>query len=226
MSPKRSISRRAWAIFFAGILALSASLFAARWAQPPIATPQPELSRLLAERDRLSWATDAARRPLVEQWTAMRRGAWNSARLAGLELEMASRWRWEWEPGNQPNRATLHAIARSMDEWQHCVATLRTLSARPGVIVEALDVRARGTAAQRSFTTMTIGVRFVRDEPATSDAKRAAPSRSPLPVAAGDDPDTLRNVGSGPPLRSVPARPSGSASGLINQDPKKETNRP
>lgn len=226
MSSQRSISRRAWAVFFAGIVACSVSVFAARRMQSSAVTAQPELSRLLAERDRLSWATSAVRRPLIERWTAIRQEAWTSAQLAQLQSEMAARWRWEWEPGDQPSRATLHALARSMEEWRHCVATMRMLSARPGIIVETLDVRARGTTAQRVFTTMTIGVRFVRDEPATRDAERSAPSPSPLPVAAGDDPDTLRTVGSGSPLRSDPARPSGSASGFINPNPKKETTRP
>ena len=185
-----------------------------------------ELSRLLAERDQLSGASDEVRRPLAEKWAIIRQRAWTAEQLAQLQQELAAHWRWEWGPGERPSRVVLHALARDMKQWPHCVAALRTLSAKPGIIVETLDVRARGGASHRTFTTMTIGVRFVRDEPAPGDAERSAPSRSPLPVAARDDPDTHRKVGSVPPLRSIPARPSGSASGFINQDPKKETTEP
>jgi hypothetical protein len=226
LNSNRPISRQAWAFFLAGIAVCGTVVVAAQRFRPAAQGDQPELSRLLAERETLSAATDEVRRPLAEQWAAIRQRAWTAGQIAEMEQALTGRWRWEWEPGARPSRVQLHARAGEMDQWTDCLETVRLLGSKPGIVVETLEVRARGDAAHRTFTTMTIGVRFVRDEPASGDAERSAPSRSPLPVAAGNVPDPLRNVGSGPPLRSVPARPSGSASGFINQDPTKETTRP
>lgn len=226
MNSNRPISRRAWAIFLAGVAVCGTVVVATHRWRPASRAEQPELSRLLAEREQLSGATDEVRRPLAEQWAAIRQRAWTVEQIAEMEKALASRWTWEWEPGARPSRVRLHARAREMDQWSDCLETIRLLGSKSGIVVETLEVRARGDAAHRAFTTMTIGVRFVRDEPASGDAERSAPSRSPLPVAAGDVPDPLRNVGAGPPLRSVPARPSGSASGFINPNPTKENTRP
>jgi len=198
------VTRGAWfALGLSAILAGTAWFALLHW-RPVAPDSGGALATLTAEHDRLKGDGDSERDALRQQRDTLRREAWTAGSLAALPAEIGAGWRWDW---TAPDRAVLRRLTPQLAEWPEYVALVTALGKKPGLIVEAVELRADGAPRERRFSSVSIGLRFILADAPSGDAERAAPSRAPLPVAPAADPAMSRKIGPGPSLR----RPSASA---------------
>jgi hypothetical protein len=198
-----TVTRSAW-----NALALAVILAAVAWwprfRPQPAAGPDAEIVALHAERDRLAGNTEEIRDRLRAQQAAQQSRAWTSPTLAALQAQLGTGWQWEW---SSHERASVRRARPRLEEWREYVALVTALEARPGLVVENVEMRAVGAARSRRFVTVSLGLRFILAVAPIGDAERAAPSRGPLPVAPAEVPAPARKVGPVTALR----RPDASA---------------
>lgn len=207
MTNPRSVSRRVWLAFVGSVLLFGAVEWAAHYARPFQPAGAAEQAALANERERLQGCDDRVRDRLREQQQGLARLAWTPAMLAVLQQRLGARWRWTWEPGDRPSRGTLQRVTPQIGEWPAYETLIAELAGQPGIIIESLEILADGTAQDRRFTEVTIGLRFIVAGAPARDGQRAAPGRGPPTVAPAERPATTRKVGSFTSHR----RPSASA---------------
>jgi hypothetical protein len=194
------------------VCGLSALLFGGVWwiaHHVPVSSfaGSEEFAALTAERTRLQGNDDRVRDQLREQQRGISRIAWTPAMHAALQQRHGSGWQWTWAPGDPPGRVTVSRVAPRIEEWPAYRAFVAELVAQPGVIIESVELLAEGTARDRRFTRVALGLRFVVAVAPSRDGQRAAPSRGPPTVAPAESSATPRKVGASTSHR----RPSASA---------------
>ena len=224
MNRAHSVSRPAWALF-----ALSALLCGTVWAISHRVHPirwagDAELVALTSERERLHESDDATCEAWrARQWTRLQQG-WTAERLAEVPGKFGPGWRCEWpSAGAGERRVVVTRVAPRLNDWPVGVAAVRQWAATPGVFLDFLDLAAEGNGRHRRFTRIALGLRFIPAAATKGNSERAAPGRSPLPVAPAAVPATPRKVGPVPSLRrpSASAEPPapGPASAPLRPDP-------
>jgi len=201
---RASISRSAWIL-----LGLSAVLVGAGVALPKV-RPLPtdadvDLATLRSERDALAVNDDAMLESLRQQSKAQPPPVWSVQKFTE---RAGTGWRVEWQQPSGASRVAL--LTRSdprLEEWPDYLEFVKSWTAQPGIVLESLEIIARGTAQTRELSQVVIGLRIILTGAPIGNAERDAPSRVPLPVAAAEGAATTRKVGPGPSLR----RPSASA---------------
>lgn len=220
MSHTATVSRAAWiALAVSAVFAGAAWFVRLHW-RSVAPTVDAEFVALTAEREQLRGNEDQVRDSLRKQRDGVRRQAWTAGALATLRAEIGAEWQWRWET---VERATLVHLAPQLEQWPAYVGSVAALGAKPGVIVESVEVCAEGAARNRRFTAVRLGLRFILADAPTGDAERAAPSRGPLPVAPAEGSAAPRKVGPGTPLHrpAASAEPpaAGPASASFRPDP-------
>lgn len=174
MSGTRKISAAAWLTLAAGIGLLGVTLAAPRQWPVNQAEGAPELTALQAERDTLAEFSDVVRDGLRQKSAGLRRQAWTPEAIAALQAACGPGWQWE-EPG--PGRFTMRRISPRLEEWPDYAREIARLGARPGLVIESLELRAEGAAAGRRFTTVSLSLRFLRPESVSAEL----PAKSLIP---------------------------------------------
>jgi hypothetical protein len=166
MNPARPpVARAAWA----GLVA-SALLCGGLWFFTQCLRPLPNLGR--STLPAFDLAVD--RRTLAElrhQLTEANAGAWNVARLHGLQERLGAAWQWETVPGRAgQRRCRLTLPVTSPRPWPECLNALQRLGGESQLWIEELDLVANGTGRARRFTTIavTVGMAWTQDGPATA----------------------------------------------------------
>lgn len=204
MSRAVLITRGAWIL-----LGLSAIVAGASFVVPRL-RPVPngidvELVTLRGERDALATNDDATLERLRQQSRAQPPVAWSAEKFTE---RVGTGWRVEWQQPDGASRAVL--LSRSaprLHEWPDYLRFLKSWTDRPGIVLESLNVTAKGAAQARELDQVVIGLRVVLTGAPMGNAERDAPSRVPLRVAAAEEAAATRKVGPGPSLR----RPAASA---------------
>ena len=207
MITRPSISRPVWLVFGGSILLFGATWWTAHHAPPVAPNGAAESAALESERVRLKGNDNTLRDRLREQQRGLARIAWTPQKLATLQQQQGEGWRWTWAPGDPSSRVTLQRLAPKIDEWPAYQALVAQLARQPGVIVESVEFLAEGTARDRRFTRVAIGLRFIAADASPRDGQRASPSHGPPPVAPAAGSATSRKIGA----FTSPRRPSASA---------------
>lgn len=206
MNRRPAIRRPVWAAFTGCVLLFGVT----RWIAggvPALPDHSVEYAALAGERERLKGTDPNLRERLRQQQRGLATIAWTPAALAGLQRRHGAGWQWTWAPGEPPCRVTVQRLDPKIEEWPRYQAWVAQLARQPGVIVEAVELLAEGTARDRRFTRVAIGLRFIVADAATRDGQRASPSSGPPTVAPAVGAATARKVGAFTPRR----RPSASA---------------
>jgi hypothetical protein len=207
MITRPSISRPVWLVFAGSVLLFGATWWTAHHAPPVAPNGAAEFAALERERERLKGNDNTLRDRLREQQRGLARIAWTPQKLAALQQQQGEGWRWNWAPGDPSSRVTLQRLAPKIEEWPAYQAIVAQLARQPGVIVESVEFLAEGTARDRRFTRVAIGLRFIVADASSRDGRRASPSHGPPTVAPAQGPATSRKVGAFTPH----CRPSASA---------------
>jgi len=218
MSRSQTVSRAAWLALAASAVFAGAACFAwLRW-RPVAPVSDIETAALTVEREQLRGNDDQVRDSLRQRRETLRRLAWTRDSLAALRGAVGDQWQWRWDSAD---RATLVHAAPRREEWPRFVALLASLTSKPGLVLESVELRAEGTARKRQLATVRLGLRFILADASIGDAERAAPSRDPLPVARANSPAESRKVGPGPALRgpSASAEPPATGPTPLRSDP-------
>lgn len=201
MRPSSQLSRGAGLLLLvSGLIAAGAWSAHARW-RPVIPPPEPELTSLAGEAERLRGNTDAERDTWRKRRANLGHNAWTRSSLEAFEAG-APEWRWQWTAVDQ---ATLHRVSPLIVEWPGYVAFVDSLGRKPGVAIETIEVSATGAGRDRRFAEVRLGLRFILAGAVVGDGTRAGPSPVPAPVALAEVPDPTRKVGTGPALRPASA---------------------
>ena len=203
-----TVSGRSWLFLGSSAAVFAAAAWFAHARPAARSAPTQEEATLAAERDRLKPSDERTLASLREEARALARYHWTQDRLDTLKRRLEPDWHWEWLPVDHTPRVVLTARSSRLEDWPQHHALVSELAATPGVVVEEIEFHAEGPARARRFDRVMLRVRFLRDDPARSDAERAAPSRVPLPAAPAESPANSRKVG--PPLRSAVPLPSPS----------------
>ncbi|MFZ5495621.1 MAG: hypothetical protein ACOZE5_09850 [Verrucomicrobiota bacterium] len=220
MSQRVSITRGSWILL--GLSAIVAGLgFALPRLRPVPAGLDPELTALRGERDALATNDDTTLDKLRQHARTQPPVAWSAVRFTD---RIGTGWRVEWQPPHGDSRVVL--LSRSgprLHEWPDYLRFLKSWTDQPGVVLESFDVTARGANQSRELGQVIIGLRIMLTEAPMGNGERVAPSRAPLPVAAGAEAAATRTVGPGPSLRrpAASAEPpaSGQDSAPVRPDP-------
>lgn len=219
MNRTRTVSRGTWFAVAASALFAGTTWFVWFQWRPIISVVDSETAALTAEREQLRGSEDSVRDSLRQRRDSLQQQAWTADSLEALRAAL-DKWQWRWDAAD---RATLVRTAPRSEEWPVYVALIASLSSKPGLIVESVEIIAEGTARNRRFKEVRLGLRFIVADAPIGDAKRAAPSRGPLPVAPAEVPAGSRKVGPATPLRrpAASAEPpaAGSASASFRPDP-------
>jgi hypothetical protein len=215
MTSRPVMSRWVWLAFAASVLLFGGVWCVAHRAPMKRSADEVEVAALGAERSRLQGNDDRIRDGLREQQRGISRIAWTPAALAALQQRQGTSWGWTWAPGEPSSRVTLQRVAPRIEEWPAYRAFVAELSAQPGVIVESVELLAEGTARDRRFTRVAIGLRFIVAVASAGDGQRAAPSRVPPTVAPAGSPATSRKAGLSTARRRPSAFAEPSASGTV-----------
>lgn len=207
MTNRFSISRHVCLAFGSSVLLFAVAWGVAHHESPSSVAGAPEFAALTGERAQLQGNDDPVRDRLREQQGGLARIAWTPEKLAALQQKLGAGWRWTWEPGEPRCRVALQSIKPRIEEWPAYRALVAELAAQPGAIIESLEILADGTAHDRRFIKVTIGLRFIVAVAPSRDGQRATPSRGPPTVAPAEGPATTRKVGAFTSHR----RPSASA---------------
>ena len=207
MITRPSISRSVWLVFAGSVLLFGATWWTAHHAPPVAPNGAAEFAALERERERLKGNDNTLRDRLREQQRGLARIAWTPQKLAALQQQQGEGWRWTWAPGDPSSRVTLQRLAPKIEEWPAYQAIVAQLARQPGVIVESVEFLAEGTARDRRFTRVAIGLRFIVAVASSRDGRRASPSHGPPTVAPAAGSATSRKVGA----FTSPRRPSASA---------------
>jgi hypothetical protein len=159
----RSVSRSSLIGLGLAAALCAAAWLAPRWVRSPVQL-NPELAALRAERARLQGFDDTTLDRLRADRQALARNAWTNGSIEQLERDIGSGWHWVWAEGRIQEHCVLSPRGQRLEEWPRTLALLRELSARPGLIVDSLDLIATGRAADRHFSQITIGLRFLRPD--------------------------------------------------------------
>lgn len=220
MTHRPAISRGAWIL-----LGMSAALAAVGFALPhlrPVPTGiDADLIALRSERDALAANDDTTLEKLRQQSKTQPPAAWS---LEKFMEQVGTGWRVEWQQPSGASRAVrLTRSAPHLDEWPVYLKFVKSWTTQPGVVLETLDVTAKGTAQTRELDQVVVGLRVTMTGAPIGNVERAAPSRVALPVAAAEEAAAPRKIGSGPSLRrpSASAQPPapGQASAPVRPDP-------
>lgn len=220
MTRRPAISRGAWIL-----LGMSAALAGAGFALPhlrPVPTGiDAELIALRNERDALAANDDTTLEKLRQQSKTQPPAAWSVEKF--ME-RVGTDWRVESQQPSRASRAVrLTRSAPHLDEWPVYLKFVKSWTTQPGIVLETLDVTAKGTAQTRELDQVAVGLRVTMTGAPIGNVERAAPSRFPLPVAAAEEAAAPRKIGSGPSLRrpSASAQPPapGQASAPVRPDP-------
>jgi hypothetical protein len=207
MITRPAISRSVWLVFAGSVLLFGATWWTAHHAPPVAPNGAGEFAALESERERLKGNDNTLRDRLREQQRGLARIAWTPQKLAALQQQQGEGWRWTWAPGDPRSRVTLQRLAPKIEEWAAYQALVAHLARQPGVIVESVEFLAEGTARDRRFTRVAIGLRFIVADAASRDGRRASPSHGPPTVTPAAGSATSRKVGA----FTSPRRPSASA---------------
>lgn len=204
MTHRPAISRAAWIL-----LGMSAALAGAGVALPhlrPVPTViDADLIALRSERDALASNDDTTLENLRQQFKTQPPAAWTTEKF--ME-RVGTDWRVEWQQPSSASRAVrLTRSAPHLNEWPAYLKFVKFWTTQPGVVLESLDVTAKGTALTRKLDQVVVDLRATMSGAPIGNVERDAPSRVPLPVAAAEEVATPRKIGPGPSLR----RPSASA---------------
>lgn len=214
------ITRGAWILF-----GLSAILAGVGFALPRL-RPLPngvdaELVALRGELGALAANDDATLESLRQQARTQPPASWS---VQTFTEQVGTGWRVEWKQPDGVSRSVL--LSRSsprLHDWPDYLLFLKSWTDQPGIVLESLDVTAKGAAQVRELDHVVIGLRVVLTVAPISNAERDAPSRVPLPVATAEGVAATRKVGPGPSLRRpfASAKPpaSGQASAPARPDP-------
>jgi hypothetical protein len=159
----RSVSRSSLLGLGVAAALCAAAWLAPRWMRSPVQF-NPELAALRAERARLRDCDDGTLDRLRADRQALARNAWTNGSIEQLERDIGPAWHWVWAEGRIQEHCVLSPRGQRLEEWPRTLALLRELSARPGLIVDSLDLSATGRAADRHFSQITIGLRFLRPD--------------------------------------------------------------
>lgn len=207
------------------LLGLSAIVAGAGLALPRL-RPVPtgvdmELVALRGAREALAANDDATLEKLRQQSKALPPVAWS---LEKFISRVGTGWRVEWQQPDGASRTVL--LSRSiprLHEWPDYLRFLKLWTGQPGIVLESLDVSAKGAAQTRELDQFVIGLRVVLAVAPIGNAERDSPSLVPLPVAPAEAAAATRKVGPGPSLRrpAASAEPPapGQASAPVRPDP-------
>lgn len=191
------------------LLGLSALVAGAGFALPRL-RPVPvgadmELAALHDERDALATNDDATLESLRRQSKAQPPVAWSVEKFTE---QVGTGWRVEWQqPDGASRTVLLTRSAPRLHDWPDYLRFLRSWAAQRGIVLESLDMSAKGVAQARELDLVVIGLRVVVAVAPIGNAERVSPSLVPLPVAPAEGAAATRKVGPGPSLR----RPAASA---------------
>lgn len=204
MSGRISITRGAWILL--GVSALLAGVgFALPHLRPVPNGVDAELVALRGERGTLAANDDTTLESLRRQSRAQPPVVWSPEKFTE---RVGTGWRVEWQqPDGASRRARLSRSGPHLHEWPDYLRFLKSWTDRPGIVLESLDVTAKGSAQTRELDRIVIGLRVVLTVAPIGNAERNSPSLVPLPVAAAEGAAATRTVGPGPSLR----RPAASA---------------
>lgn len=196
---------RAARVFLCVSAILAGACFALPHLRPVPNGADPELDALHDERNALAANDDATLESLRRQSKTPPPAAWTQDKFAA---QVGTGWRVEWQQPDGGNRTV--RLSRSdprLHEWPEYLRYLKSWAEQPGVVLESLDMSARGGAQARELDEIVIGLRVVLTDAPIGNAERDSPSLVPLPVAAAVEAAAPRTVGAGPSLR----RPAASA---------------
>lgn len=198
------ITRGAWIL-----LGLSSILAGIGFALPRLRSvpdgADTELVTLHGERDALAANDDATLEGLRQQSRALPPVVWSAEKFTE---RVGSGWRVEWQQPDGVNRTVrLSRSAPHLHEWPDYLRFLKSWTDQPGIVLESLDMTAKGAAQARELDQIVIGLRVVLTVAPIGNAEWDSPSLVPLPVAAAEGAAATRKVGPGPSLR----RPAASA---------------
>lgn len=220
MSRTVLITRGAWVL-----LGMSAMLAGAGFALPrlrPVPTEvDAELVALRDERDVHATNDDATLERLRQQSRAQPPVAWSAEKFA---QRVGTGWRVEWQqPAGASRKVLLSRSAPRLHAWPDYLHFLKSWMDQPGIVLESLDVTAKGAAQARELDQVAIGLRVVLTVAPINNAERDSPNLVPLPVVAAEWAASPRKVGPGPSLRrpAASAEPPapGQASAPVRPDP-------
>lgn len=198
------ITRGAWILL--GLSAIVAGVGLALPRLRPVPTGvDTELVALRGERDALAANDDATLTNLRQQSRALPPVAWSARKFTE---QVGTGWRVEWQQPDGASRSVL--LSRSaprLHDWPDYLRFLKSWMDQPGIVLESLDVTAKGAAQARELDQVVIGLRVVLAVAPINNAERDSPNLVPLPVVAAEGAASTRKVGPGPSLR----RPAASA---------------
>ena len=204
MSRPVLITRGTWIL-----LGLSAIVAGAGFVLPPL-RPVPngvdaELIALRGERDALAANDDATLERLRQHSRTQPTFVWSVEKFTE---RVGTGWRVEWQQADGASLTVL--LSRSaprLHEWSDYLRFVKSWTTQPCIVLESLDITARGTAQTRELVQVVISLRIALSDAPMGNAERDAPSRVPLRVAAAEEAAATRKIGPGPSLR----RPAASA---------------
>lgn len=237
MSRYVHITRGAWIL-----LGLSAIVAGAGFALPRL-RPVPEgvdaeLVVLRRERDALAANDDAALENLRRQARAQPPIAWTEGKFSE---QVGTGWRVEWQPpGGASRTVLLSRSAPRLHEWPDYLRFIKSWADQPGIVLESLDVNAKGAAQARELDQVVIRLRIVVAVAPIDNAERDSPSLVPPRVAAAEGAAATRKVGPVPSLLrpaasaeppasgpdSAPVRPDPPGARAADFSPTQETTKP
>lgn len=220
MSHRVPITRSAWILLWTSAIVAGVG-FALPRLRPVPNGIDAELIALRNERDALATNDDATLENLRQQARTQPPVAWSAEKFTE---RVRTGWRVDWQqPYGVTRVALLSRSGPRLHEWPDYLRFLKSWTDQPGVVLESLDVTARGATRSRELGQVVIGLRVMLTEAPMGNGERVAPSRAPLPVAAGAEAATTRTVGPGPSLRrpAASAEPpaSGQDSAPVRPDP-------
>jgi len=151
-------------------LALCGWFASVRW-RPVMPAPSAEFVALAAESDRLRVYTDAELGAWRKKRDELEPQAWTRAALDELATMTGSEWLWEWPTQGS---AMLEHVQRPAENWPDYLDLVEAISRKPGIAVNALELRVTGEGRRRQFTKARLELRFLV-------AATGSPPRSPFP---------------------------------------------
>ena len=161
MNSTTHIGRRTWVPLMIS-LALLGAVLALRLLRP-VTRPDANavLSALRTECGALAVPDAQETARWRERQTALGSQKWTESARQALVDHLGPRWRWaEMTAGGGSRHYRLTAAAAASVPWPEIVATVAKLEATPGLNVEAIEVRTRGTRSTRSFAEVEIRARL------------------------------------------------------------------